>query len=426
MTRTPLIFIFCLCCARIAGSFTPGEQLAPLVVPVQGAPFAAHFLGFGKNGSFRFRDDEQTTELVATLLTVWGQHADRWSPFTVILRDQSWLNAEAVNISTQEINIETRSLGEVSLPRNAVLAALYSPSADPFERDDLIARIQSDKSAHDRLWLQNGDVLSGSLLGPITRQPTKKQADELDERKLMLRLVDSGRSLAVPEHRVQAAIFAEAKPVDQKAATPTAIFGLRDGSLLRAYKLDLAGDRLELTCCAGLNLNFREEEFAKQVDLLQPLHENVRYLTDIKPLGYKHVPFLSRTWPYGVDRCVAGSLLRQGRQIIVKGVGMHSTSRLAYELAGKYRRFAASVAIDERAGSQGSVIFRLFVDRGQAKSNGEVWESVWESPIIRGGDLPNSMEVEMTGVQRLALVVDFADRGHVCDYANWLNARLIP
>ena len=34
--------------------------------------------------------------------------------------------------------------------------------------------------------------------------------------------------------------------------------------------------------------------------------------------------------------------------------------------------------------------------------------------------------VDVSGVKRLRLVVDFADRGDELDYADWLEARLVP
>jgi hypothetical protein len=50
---------------------------------------------------------------------------------------------------------------------------------------------------------------------------------------------------------------------------------------------------------------------------------------------------------------------------------------------------------------------------------------VYESPIVRGSNQPIPISVDVAGVQRMALIVDFAERGDALDYANWLNARLI-
>jgi hypothetical protein len=61
----------------------------------------------------------------------------------------------------------------------------------------------------------------------------------------------------------------------------------------------------------------------------------------------------------------------------------------------------------------------VFVDRSGS------WSSEYESPIVRGGDVPRTCVVDVTGASRMALVVDYADRADELDHANWLDARLI-
>ena len=64
---------------------------------------------------------------------------------------------------------------------------------------------------------------------------------------------------------------------------------------------------------------------------------------------------------------------RGGNTLCVKGLGMHSASRLSYALTRPYRHFQAELAIDGQTGG-GSVGFRMFVD-GQVR---------YASPIVRG------------------------------------------
>lgn len=97
---------------------------------------------------------------------------------------------------------------------------------------------------------------------------------------------------------------------------------------------------------------------------------------------------------------------------------MHSTSRLAYELAGEYQRFQAELALDDAAGRMGSVSFRVYVEK-------EGWNAAYISPTVRGGDAPLAIDIDITGVRQMALIVDAADHGDQRDYANWLNARLL-
>ena len=97
---------------------------------------------------------------------------------------------------------------------------------------------------------------------------------------------------------------------------------------------------------------------------------------------------------------------------------MPSTSRVAYDVAG-YRKFEAELALDEAAELQGSAIFRVLLESAPGE-----WKPAYESPVIRGGDSPLPVSIDLKGASRLALIVDFADRGDECDWANWLQARL--
>ena len=80
---------------------------------------------------------------------------------------------------------------------------------------------------------------------------------------------------------------------------------------------------------------------------------------------------------------------------------------------GPPQRFQADVGIDDSTGG-GSVRFHVRVD-GRER---------FVSPILRGGDAPVPVSVDVAGAKKLELTVDYADRADVLDRADWLNARL--
>ena len=65
-------------------------------------------------------------------------------------------------------------------------------------------------------------------------------------------------------------------------------------------------------------------------------------------------------------------------------------------------------------------MFRVYVQ----DVNGD-WQKAYESGIVRGGDDLVPVRVDLAGAPRLALLVDFADRGDQWDHALWLDARLV-
>ncbi len=169
---------------------------------------------------------------------------------------------------------------------------------------------------------------------------------------------------------------------------------------------------VKITIAAGLTWN----SSPRQVTWLAPLGgSRIVYLSDLRPDGYRHVPFLELAWPYRTDRNVSGAWLRSDGRLYLKGLGVHSASRLTYRLTEPYRRFQAELGIDEETAGRGSVRFRVFVD-GSMK---------YESPTITGAMPPVPVSLDVTGAKRLDLIVDYADRADEMDHADWLNARLV-
>ena len=192
--------------------------------------------------------------------------------------------------------------------------------------------------------------------------------------------------------------------------------GFSDGTRLTAIELtaDAAGAKLKLAGGAELKAAI------DQIVALQPLGGKVVYLSDLKPISYRHVPFLQLEWPFHADRNVLGSRLRAGGKLFVKGLGMHSPSRITYDLERPYRRFEAELAVDDETARRGSVVFRVLVDDGRG-----AWSERAKSEIVRGGQTPVPISVDLSGAKRLSLLVDYADRADELDHADWLDARLV-
>ena len=195
---------------------------------------------------------------------------------------------------------------------------------------------------------------------------------------------------------------------------------LKDGSLLPVQNWKTSAGLTQLTLRQNVALETDTASLLDAVTLLQPVSPRVRYLSDVENPSYVHIPFLTLHWPHWEDRSVLGGRLRHDGSIYLKGLGMHSTSRLAYDLPPGYRRFEAEVAVDEDADTGGSVTFRVFL-----AGDGGQWNQAYRSPVVRGGERPLRLRIELGEARRIALIVDFADYGDQLDHADWLNARLV-
>jgi hypothetical protein len=194
------------------------------------------------------------------------------------------------------------------------------------------------------------------------------------------------------------------------------VVGLRDGSLV--YADAVRGDAKDLAVELSNGVNLSGGSVADVV-ALQSLAGRFVYLSDLEPAAYRHVPYLDIEWPYERDRNVVDGPLIVGGQRYLKGLGMHSAARLTYRLDGTYRRFDATVALDDSAEERGSVTFGVYVSRGGQ------WQEAYQSGVVRGGDAPQSVSVDLRGAEGLTLTVDYADRGDELDRADWLDARFI-
>ena len=101
----------------------------------------------------------------------------------------------------------------------------------------------------------------------------------------------------------------------------------------------------------------------------------------------------------------------QGR-VYEQGVGTHADSRMIVSLGKRGIRFTSLAGVDDKASSKGSVVFRITAD-------GKV---VYTSPLMRKGDKPEKININLKGVDRLILEALSGNDGINSDHADWVNA----
>jgi hypothetical protein len=293
------------------------------------------------------------------------------------------------------------------------------PPLDLLERDLLFKRISMEDRTGDVLLLDNGDQLSGRLFSDVRADEGGTEIDTIP-----WSVPRSTQPISIPMSRVVAMLFAGSSR-ENRLGDPRVLIGFSDGSRLYAERIVREKDGLRIGLIDGTEVRCERTLPASEgpwqdIVMLQPMASRAVYLSDLEPLGHKHVPLFDLDWPYFRDANVAGGKLRHGGLMFRKGIGMHSTSRLAFELTEPYKWFEADLAIDERAGREGSVVFRVYLQK-----EGSEWSKAYESSVVRGAEQIIAMRVDIRGAVRLALIVDAADRLQVWDHANWLNARLV-
>jgi hypothetical protein len=318
-----------------------------------------------------------------------------------------------------------------SIPLNRVRSVLVRPPADPATRDRLLAELADAKGDEDRVLLENGDQLIGTLLPPADPKlpagaagPPERPAVPIPTTALRLEVKGgkNAKPLSIPWGKVRGIRFSPALAALPPTEPPALIVGLADGSSLRVKELRMPKpDRIEIGLVGGLTLPVSSlADLPKEMVALRGLSPKVTWLSDLEPQGYRHWPFLSGEWNLARDRSAALGQLRAGGRLFDKGLGMHSRSRVIYDVPADSARFEAEAAIDDAADGGGSVIFRVFTGDGAG-----AFRPAAETPIVRGGEAPRSISVDVKGAKQVALVVEYADRGDERDHADWLLARFV-
>ncbi len=408
-------FAICILQFAICNISSATQAETPLAVTIEGEPFHAELVA-ADNWQLTFAEGQSRRVVAAAELLRWGRPAEQGRAGGLVLADGGFVNAELIAADKDTLTADSTLFGTLKLPLESVAGAVVFSPSDQNERDRLMDRLARATGETDRLLLDNGDELAGVFEGMAGDACTMK--------------TDAG-PVKVKNDRVVAILFNPALrrvPTVEKNAI-RAWTGFSDGSRLLAQSLITDGERLKLVASG--------QPFIatwSSLVFLQPMGGRAVYLSDLKRSEYRQTPFLpfsatadrpDLSWPLQTDRNAAGGFLRCGGQLYLKGLGVHSAARVVYSISplplgegqgvrAVASRFEAQVGIDDSTSGGGSVVFRVLVD-GQER---------YASPVVRGGDAPLPVSVDVRGAKKLELLVDYADRADVLDRADWLDARL--
>ena len=116
---------------------------------------------------------------------------------------------------------------------------------------------------------------------------------------------------------------------------------------------------------------------------------------------------------------VLGKTNASGDSMLIKGVyyqrgvGVNSTSILAFYLNGNAKGFSALVGVDDKGNRSLPHTFYVIGDR----------KILFKSREMKWGENPQAVNVDLIGIKRLGLLVMVQDEGLTKTYSNWANAR---
>lgn len=168
---------------------------------------------------------------------------------------------------------------------------------------------------------------------------------------------------------------------------------------------------------AGQPVTLRDSGIAS----IRLLGDRMVRLAELEPLEYEHQTLFTAGRDWQRNRSVAGGPLTlvvpgEGGQarVFANGIGMRSWSRLVFASEARFDRLLAQVGIDAETGGRGDCVVSV---RGDGIS-------LWSSRV-RGGEPAVPVDVDITGIQRVELLVEPGEQFDLADHVDWAEARLV-
>jgi hypothetical protein len=265
-------------------------------------------------------------------------------------------------------------------------------------------QISTTKLDGDVLVVRNGDNLDyhQGVLGDVNADVVQFQFDGED----------------LPVKRAKAYGFIYRHPSDEAPSSPICRFTDTFGSHWQMSKITLEKN-LRWTTPAGLELSCSLENIAS-IDFSLG---KVAYLSDLKPESTVWTPFfgtakslrsMEQFYAPRQDRNFESGPLQLAGTEYSKGLAIRSRTEMTYRLPGSFSRFKAIAGIDDSVRPHGNV--RLAI-RGD--------NNVLLDTSIAGTDEPKTIDLDLTGVRKLIILVDFGNQLGVGDHLDLCNARII-
>jgi hypothetical protein len=262
--------------------------------------------------------------------------------------------------------------------------------------------------ADDRVWRRGTEGGLDSLTGVVAA---------VDGSRLTFESALGPLDFALPD--VLAVVFASSPAGRKTLPGAPVVVRLTSGTRLHAGLLALDPQTVTLSSRLAERLELPASALASLV------HAGLGnlLLADLVPVEVDERPSIGGPedflFPWRADLSVTGRPLSVGGVLRATGLGVHSNSRLAFELPAGVTALRVTVGLCDEVTelpARGSVRFEVLVDGVQRAASG----------VVREGDPPVVLRVDgLDGAQRLELVVDDAGDDDAADRAAWVDGVLL-
>ncbi len=335
----------------------------------------------------------------------------------IALRNGDVINAEVTGGDEDGIKVESRPLGERSVPLELVHGVLFPPAS----RDRARVRVFEQthlaiEEEHDVCFLTTGGRAEGTV-------------EQIDHEGVVIQEKTLDSSLNLEPDQIESVVLLELDPLEPTGGVVRVRARLSDGSLLTGVVTKLAEGQLEIE-----SLLDEEKPIAipvKEVSSLTVIGGRTTYLADLPGTARQAFGEFDEADPifpwdnrfgWKRDRTCLGAPIRLEGKLHERGIGVHCRSELTFKLepGDGHQELRALVALDDSAREPSdvkpTVTFQVIVD-GKPR--------LGEGLLVGASDEPRLVKVDVKGAKEVILLVDQGESLHERGRAVWANAHLV-
>jgi hypothetical protein len=388
------IFIFALAAAaNMRSAFA--ESIAVTVVSVEGDERNTVLEGVSAAG-FKFQEGGTVAAKDIAEVRFTGSTPAEPAKCTLYLRNGDQLKVAVLSGNDSNLKVKSDALGELTMDNKFVDGLIFAQK-DPTPQDVLDEFLKTTPK-DDLLLLPKGDAAKGAL-----EKLTDKDLNfnvEKQSKTYTFEQVVGVRLVPLEEYKA---------PADLRAT-----INLADGSRLTGKLQQLDGAALKFEGIDGKPWSVP----ASAIKSVAFKGGNLVYVSDLTPKSLEEKPYVGGVpivFHWRRDQSVTGHPLSISGKTFDKGVGVHSFTRLTYDLGGQYAKFLVSVGVDSSAPLSAVCSWKISVDGKEAAAG-----------IAKANEIAKLVKLEVKDAKELELICDYGpDEDDAGDHLDWGNARLI-
>lgn len=322
----------------------------------------------------------------------------------VTLTDGSRLSATVVRIVGTTVELDGIDAAPIKLPVSAVIHMQFGKPAG--KAAELWSELLAKETRKDLLVIRKGET--ADYLSGLVGEMGEKLSFTLD-----------GEVVPVAREKVLGFIYARRPAPRQK---PAGFLILTGGDRLATMSVEPKGAVFVVQTPAGAKIDLP----ARQVEAFDFTFGKLEYLSNLTWRSTRYTPYIQNSGDREdtIDRELFQPRkdrglfrpLSLGGKVYRRGVWLHSKSTVSWRLSGEYRRFQSVIGIDDQVEvPTADVDLKIMGD-----------ERVLFEGIVKWGEAPRPIDLDVSGVRDLEIQVGFGPTGR--DWGDQLvfgDAKLI-